>query len=163
MVHRNLFSGNVAADRVKITKLYTFLEVTPIVNREIDRLLDPMKVKLNSRAIHLIEAFVFRFLPLNVSPNGCFIAPNWGDIISSCPEMLTREVAPTPTSVRAMWITDLPLLKPTTSDTAYWGGIDRSIGTGSGIRCPSSMRHSYCSANDLKTSPKYRRNSLYKT
>src|SRR5271156_6500509 len=39
--------------------------------------------------------------------------------------------------VRARWIALLPLMYPTTCETAYFGGMDINICTWSGIKCPS--------------------------
>src|SRR3990170_7248064 len=55
----------------------------------------------------------------------------------------------------------LPLMYPTTCDTAYLGGIEINMCTWSGIKCPSSILHSFCSANLRNTSPKWHRNSPY--
>src|SRR6516164_368217 len=64
---------------------------------------------------------------------------------------------------RARWIALLPLINPTTCDTAYLGGIAIIMCTWSGIRCPSSIRLSFCSASLRNTSPRCRRNSPYST
>src|SRR6185437_9667404 len=55
----------------------------------------------------------------------------------------------------------LPLMNPTTCDTAYLGGIEIIMCTWSDIRCPSSIRLSFCSAKRRNTSPKYRRSCSY--
>ena len=60
-----------------------------------------------------------------------------------------------------MWIALLPLMYPTTCDTAYFGGIAIIMCTWSGIKCPSSIRLSFCAASFLNTSPRWRRNSPY--
>ena len=54
-----------------------------------------------------------------------------------------------------------PVMKPTTCDTAYFGGIAINICTWSDIRCPSRMRLSFCSANFRNTSPRCRRSCSY--
>jgi hypothetical protein len=46
----------------------------------------------------------------------------------------------------------LPLMKPTTSDTAYLGSIESSQCRWSGIRWPSKTRLSFCSAKRRNTS-----------
>ena len=56
-----------------------------------------------------------------------------------------------------------PFINPTTWATAYFGGIDRSKCTWSGIRCPSSTLLSFCWAKSLSTSHKYLRKSPYNT
>jgi hypothetical protein len=43
-------------------------------------------------------------------------------------------------------------MNPTTCDTACFGGIDSIMCTWSGIKCPSSNRHSLCCASFLNTS-----------
>jgi alanine dehydrogenase len=48
-----------------------------------------------------------------------------------------------------------------TCDTAYFGGIDNSMCTWSGMRCPSSTFDSLCSASLRNTSPRCRRSSRY--
>src|SRR5208283_1007100 len=55
------------------------------------------------------------------------------------------------------------LMNPTTDDTAYFGGIEIIMCTWSARRCPSSIRHSFCSASFRNTSPKCLRNPPYKT
>ena len=62
---------------------------------------------------------------------------------------------------RARWMAVFPLMNPTACDTAYFGGIDIIMWTWSGIKCPSSIRLSFCSANLRNTSPRYRRNCTY--
>src|SRR5262252_3378881 len=47
-----------------------------------------------------------------------------------------------------------PLIKPTTCDTAYFGGIEINMCTWSGCRWPSSIRLSFCAANLRNTSPR---------
>src|SRR6185295_5392282 len=54
-------------------------------------------------------------------------------------------------------------MNPITADTACFGGIDTSIWTWSGIRCPSSTRLSFCAASLRNTSPKCCRNCPYST
>src|ERR1035437_8713875 len=54
-------------------------------------------------------------------------------------------------------------MKPTTSDTAYLGGIESSMCTWSGIRWPSKTRLSFCSAKRRNTSPKCCRSPSYST
>src|SRR5271157_1060850 len=63
---------------------------------------------------------------------------------------------------RAKWIALLPLINPITCDNAYLGGIAIIMCTWSGIRCPSSIRLSFCSASLRNTSPKCRRSSPYR-
>src|SRR6185295_1693813 len=62
---------------------------------------------------------------------------------------------------RARWIALLPLMNPTTCDTAYFGGIEISMCTWSGIKCPSSIFDSFCAASLRNTSPRCRRSSRY--
>src|SRR5215211_6679733 len=57
----------------------------------------------------------------------------------------------------------LPLMNPTTCDTECFGGIDTSIWTWSGIRCPSSIRLSFWAASLRNTSPRCFRNWPYNT
>src|SRR5579863_8699337 len=52
-------------------------------------------------------------------------------------------------------------MKPTTSDTAYLGGIEIIMCTWSTIRWPSSIRLCFCSARRRNTSPRCCRSSLY--
>ena len=61
-------------------------------------------------------------------------------------------------SPRAMWIALLPLMNPLTDATEYFGGTDKRMCTWSGIKCPSSTVHSFCSASDLNTVPGSLRN-----
>src|SRR5689334_15145864 len=56
-----------------------------------------------------------------------------------------------------MWTALLPLMWPTTCDTAYFGGIEIITCTWSGIRWPSSIRLSFCAAKRRRTSPRYGR------
>src|SRR5689334_12996380 len=56
-----------------------------------------------------------------------------------------------------MWTALLPLMWPTTCDTAYFGGIEIIMCTRSGIRWPSSIRLSFCVAKRRRTSPRYGR------
>src|SRR5690349_10747382 len=56
-----------------------------------------------------------------------------------------------------MWTALLPLMWPTTCDTAYFGGIEIIMCTWSGIRWPSSIRLSFCAAKRRRTSPRYGR------
>ena len=55
----------------------------------------------------------------------------------------------------AIYIALFPLIYPTTCATAYFGGIDTSIWTWSGIGCPSHTLLSFCCAKSLKASPRY--------
>jgi hypothetical protein len=48
------------------------------------------------------------------------------------------------------------------AEGAYLGGMEIIMCTWSGIRCPSSIRLSFCSASFPKTSRRCRRNSLYR-
>src|SRR5271154_4760237 len=57
----------------------------------------------------------------------------------------------------------LPLMNPTTCDTAYFGGIEIIMWTWSASRWPSSIRHSFCSASLRNTSPKCFRRLPYST
>src|SRR5271167_4966892 len=57
----------------------------------------------------------------------------------------------------------LPLMNPTTCDTAYFGGIEIIMWTWSASRWPSSIRHSFCSASLRNTSPKCFRRLPYNT
>ncbi len=52
----------------------------------------------------------------------------------------------------------LPLIKPTTFETAYFGGILMHIWTWSGIRCPSSILQPFCLANSWNNYPRRFRN-----
>src|SRR5258708_11016419 len=54
-------------------------------------------------------------------------------------------------------------MKPTTCDTAYFGGIEIIMWTWSANRCPSSIRLSFCSASLRNTSPKCLRRLPYNT
>jgi len=63
----------------------------------------------------------------------------------------------------ATYIALFPFMNPTTWATAYFGGIDISICTWSGMRCPSHTLLSLCWAKPLKTSPKFFRSSPYNT
>src|SRR5258708_18787092 len=54
-------------------------------------------------------------------------------------------------------------MKPTTCDTAYFGGIEIIMWTWSANRCPSSIRLSFCSASLRNTSPKCLRRLPYDT
>src|SRR5215470_10526682 len=65
--------------------------------------------------------------------------------------------------VRAKWIALLPLMKPITCETEYFGGIAIIMWTWSDMRWPSSIRLSFCRANLRKTSPRYRLSSTYST
>src|ERR1017187_551097 len=56
-----------------------------------------------------------------------------------CPTKLRR----LPAYTRAMWIADFPFGNPITCPTEYFGGIEISMGTGSGIRCPSIISHPF--------------------
>src|SRR5215213_3989616 len=54
-------------------------------------------------------------------------------------------------------------MNPTTWDTEYFGGIDNSIWTWSGIKCPSSTRLSLWPASLRNTSPRWVLNWPYST
>src|SRR5215217_6884492 len=54
-------------------------------------------------------------------------------------------------------------MNPITWDTEYFGGIDNSIWTWSGIRCPSSTRLSFWPASLRNTSPRWTLNWPYST
>ena len=60
------------------------------------------------------------------------------------------------TGVFDRWVSQcpLPLMNPTTCDTAYFGGIDSITCTSSGIGCPSSTLYSFCAASLRNTSPR---------
>jgi len=60
-----------------------------------------------------------------------------------------------PRYTRAIWIALFPLRNPTTCETEYLGGIEISICTWSGFRCPSRIWHSFCDARSLKLGPRY--------
>src|SRR5215469_16474052 len=62
---------------------------------------------------------------------------------------------------RARWIALLPLMYPTTSDTAYLGGIEIIMCTWSDIRWPSSIRLCFRSASCRNSSPKCCRSPRY--
>src|SRR5947199_6150159 len=57
----------------------------------------------------------------------------------------------------------LTMMNPATCETECFGGIDNSIWTWSGIRCPSSTRHSFWEASFRNTSPRRTLNSPYST
>ena len=61
---------------------------------------------------------------------------------------------------RARGMALFPLLYPTTCDTAYFGGIAIGMGTWSGLKCPSRIRLSLCSASLRNTSPRCFRNGF---
>ena len=72
--------------------------------------------------------------------------------------MLPGEVSP-PTRIYPSDMDRLlPLMKPITLATEYFGGTDKSLCTWSSVRCPSSPVHSFYSATDRNTGPSSRRN-----
>jgi hypothetical protein len=72
----------------------------------------------------LIQAFVRLLLVLDVLPYGRFVSAYGRDQVplaqKFCPTKL-RFLSP---YVGAKWIALLPLMKPTTCETAYFGGIE---------------------------------------
>src|ERR1700745_2421161 len=56
----------------------------------------------------------------------------------------------------------LPLMNPTTWETAYFGGIEIILWAWSGMRCPSSILLSFCVASLRNTSPRCFLNSPYR-
>src|ERR1051326_2816689 len=53
-------------------------------------------------------------------------------------------------------------MNPTTCETAYFGGIEIIMWTWSGMRCPSSILLSFCTASLRNTSPRCFLNSPYR-
>ena len=84
---------------------------------------------LSAPEVHLLQSLIFLLLISDVGADGFFVAPDRVDAESPGPEMLPHEIALRSPYTRAMWIALLPLMKPTTCDTAYFGGIDSSICT----------------------------------
>lgn len=76
-----------------------------------------------SQQLQLVQPTVFRFLVAYVCPDYLLVAP---DRRYEYP--LAQKFCPTKFRLRspytrARWIALLPLMKPTTCDTAYFGGI----------------------------------------
>ena len=78
---------------------------------------------MSAPEVHLLQPLIFLLLIADVGADGFLVAPDRVDEESPGPEMLPHEIT------RAMWIALLPLIKPYTCDTAYFGGIDSSMGT----------------------------------
>src|SRR5437667_9104270 len=75
-----------------------------------------------------------------------------GNRIAASPEMFAREVALfARESGPAMAL--FPFRNPMTEATGYLGGIAMHICTWSGIRCPSTILHSFCRARAWKIGP----------
>ena len=92
------------------------------------------------------------------------VASSWPAVETSYP--LAQKCWPVkflrlPIKSLAMWITLFPLMKPTTCDTAYFGGMEINMWTWSDRRWPSSSSHSFWLARSLNIDPKYFRNSSY--
>ena len=83
---------------------------------------------MSAPEVHLLQPLIFLLLIADVGADGFLVAPDRVDEESPGPEMLPHEIA-FALSARAMWIALLPLIKPTTCDTAYFGGIDSSMCT----------------------------------
>ena len=77
------------------------------------------------------------------------------------PRLSRRAVTEGGLNAYARWMGLLPWMYPTPWDIAYFGGIEINMCTWSGIRCPSSIRLSYCLANLWNTSPRYLRSSRH--
>jgi hypothetical protein len=75
----------------------------------------------------LIEATIFLLLFPDVFSDGRFVSSDSGNIITSGPEMLASKILAMSLKFLAICIALLPLMKPTTCDTAYFGGMEISI------------------------------------
>ena len=107
----------------------------------------------------MFEPLVFPLLVADVSPDGLLIPADRVHEEPTAPKMLAHEVALALSLDPGQVDRALALMNPTTCDTAYFGGIDSSMWTWSGIKCPSSTFYSFCSASFRNTSPRYRRSS----
>src|SRR5689334_19033977 len=95
----------------------------------------------------------------DVLANHLLVPPHRRHEVASCPKVPPDEVAPH-VHVRPCDVDRaLSLMNPTTCTTESFGGIDSSTWTWSGIRCPSSTRHSFCSGSVRNTVPRFRRSS----
>ena len=85
----------------------------------------------------MLQTVVLRFVAPDVFPDHGFVTPNSGDEKSASSEALANVIS-FPLSVYAGDVDGtLSLIKPTTCDTAYFGGIEINMCTWSGCRWPS--------------------------
>ena len=73
----------------------------------------------------MVQALVFLLLVLDVLPYRRLVTTHGRDEVPSGPKILSYEIA-LPLSVRPRQVDRglLPLMKPTTCETAYFGGIE---------------------------------------
>ena len=77
----------------------------------------------------LIQMLILCLLVFDVFSYHFLIPPDRGYKVASGPEVLTYEVALFASYTRARCIALLPLINPTTCDTACFGGIDINMCT----------------------------------
>ena len=85
----------------------------------------PPKGGRSTQEIQLVEARVLLLLFTDVFPDHRFVSPYGRDEVPSCPEMLAHKIA-LPLAIDAGQVDRalLPLMKPITCETAYFGGIE---------------------------------------
>ena len=72
----------------------------------------------------MVQALAFLLLVLDVLPYRRFLLTYGRDEAAFGPEMLSHKLRFLSPYVRARWIALLPLTKPTTCETAYFGWIE---------------------------------------
>ena len=111
--------------------------------------------------VQLFQPFVFLFLLLDVIPDHRLISSHRGYEIPSRLKVLPDKT-PLPFAVHPCQMDRaLAFDKPYHCDIAYFGGIAISMCTWSLIRCPSSIRLSFCCARCRNTSPRCFRSYTY--
>ena len=76
--------------------------------------------------VQLLEPLILLLLIADVCADGLFVPADRVHEVPAGPEIQSHEVALALSMTRAKWLALLPLMYPTTCDTAYFGGIDSS-------------------------------------
>ena len=91
--------------------------------------LEPPEVAYSTPKVQLLEPLIFLLLVADISADRLLVAPDRVHKVSPHPKVLPDKIAFALSINPRRWIALLPLMNPTTCDTAYFGGIESSMCT----------------------------------